>query len=104
MIFEYQTDLDTLDACLTKFLQLTGAGGWAKRTHQLATELRKSPYRAKIVLDYHWLEISLSEHIAALDHRDPTRQATATIELLSALLFVQTVVRSEEHTSELQSP
>jgi hypothetical protein len=92
MIFCHETDLDTLDACLPQFLRITDAGAWARRTNQLAKAFGSSRYQAKIIIDYHWLEFALSEHIASFDANGHAGYGEVTIEVFSALIFAQTVV------------
>ncbi len=92
MIVEYKTDFHSLEACLAQFLELAGAERWKKRTVQLSKAAIASPFQAKIIADYHWLELVLSHHIDVCKANDSLTPRQVTIELFSALLFVKTVV------------
>ncbi len=54
------TDLDRLAEYVDPFTALVGRKRWFRRADQLDAEQRKSPYRWKIVADYHWLEMAIS--------------------------------------------
>src|SRR3546814_14972422 len=54
------TALEDLATYLPRFLSLVGRERWFKRADQLDEEQRRSPYRWKIVADYHWLELAIS--------------------------------------------
>ena len=53
-------DLDRLAEYVDPFTALVGRERWFRRADQLDAEQRKSPYRWKIVADYHWLEMAVS--------------------------------------------
>jgi hypothetical protein len=92
MIVEHKADLRSLEACLPPFLELVGAERWEKRTAQLSKAAIDSPLQAKIIADYHWLEVILSRHIGVCETDGNATPSQITVELLSALYFVQTVL------------
>ena len=51
---------------LGRFIALAGAKAWRKRRRQLVEDMRRSEAHIKIVADYHWLEIFLSEQADAI--------------------------------------
>jgi hypothetical protein len=59
------TELDQLAVYIDRFIALVGPERWFKRIDRLDAEQRNSPYRSKIVADYHWLEMAI-----------PTQRAT----------------------------
>jgi hypothetical protein len=63
MLIEFKTDFDSLGLCLLPFLELADADRWKKRAVQLGQDAMDSPFQAKIVADYHWLELALSEQM-----------------------------------------
>jgi hypothetical protein len=60
MHFEIPTAVDDLGDYIVRFIELGGRKRWFKRANQLEKEQEKSPYRWKIVRDYHWLEMAIS--------------------------------------------
>lgn len=61
MRFQLATDLEGLAAYFPNFLALADQDRWKKRALQLARDAQSSPFQAKIVVDYHWLEWELTE-------------------------------------------
>lgn len=59
MLVSIPSKLDELAPFLTRFLEIAGAERWFKRCDQLDADQRRSPFRWKIVSDYHWLEMAL---------------------------------------------
>ncbi len=89
-------EVDPLKPVLARFVNLAGEPAWAKRLAHLRRELEASPFRAKLAVDYNWLELILADQIenadAAADqlHRDSAPHALP--EVLAARHFAQTVV------------
>ena len=57
------TAVRSLDDCtraLTAFIALCGEPQWHRRSKQIADDLQRSPYDAKIVSDHHWVEAELA--------------------------------------------
>jgi hypothetical protein len=63
------TESEKLTPYLGRFLALAGAEAWEKRMRQLVQDMRRSEAQVKIVSDYHWLEIFLSEQADAVAAR-----------------------------------
>lgn len=90
MRFELKLDQQSIAEGLRAFLTLLGEDLWLKRAAQLKRELDSGPYRAKIALDYHWLEIGLNTEIewlacdGSLNENDPM--------ILAALHFAVMIV------------
>ena len=61
-----QTDASLLRASLVPFVDLAGRAACNRRIAHLRRELQASPFRAKIILDYHWLELVLGKHMDAI--------------------------------------
>src|SRR5437879_2602617 len=61
------TESEKLTPNLGRFLALAGAEAWNKRRRQLVQDMRRSEPQVKIVSDYHWLEIFLSEQADAVE-------------------------------------
>lgn len=59
MLVSIPSKLDELAPFLTRLLEIAGAERWFKRCDQLDADQRQSPFRWKIVSDYHWLEMAL---------------------------------------------
>lgn len=92
MLIEFKTDFDNLGLCLAPFLELADADRWRKRAVWLGQEAINSPVKEKIVADYHWLELALSEQIILHEARGNFVPEQLTIESMRALYFAQTVV------------
>lgn len=56
--------IDRFKEVLPRFVELAGRKLWTKRIAHLRDELAESPFRAKIVLDYHLLELLIDDHLA----------------------------------------
>jgi hypothetical protein len=69
MRFDPATDIAALAAYLPNFLILAGGERFRKRSVQLARDIQRSVAQAKIVADYHWLEISLTSQMIAVEQR-----------------------------------
>jgi hypothetical protein len=92
MLIEFKTDLSSLGLCLPPFLELADADRWKKRTVQLGQDAMSSPFQAKIVADYHWLELALSEQMIVREAYGNLVPEHLTIDSISALYFAQTFV------------
>lgn len=89
-------DLQRVRESLPRFVELCDATMWSRRVTHLRRELDASPFRAKIVADYHWLEIVLGSERERVQVRDDPAGPVAR-EALAALYFAQTVVHAYEH-------
>lgn len=99
MLIEFKTDFDTLSLCLSPFLELAGADRWRKRAVRLGQDAMSSPFQAKIVADYHWLELALSEQIIVREAYGNLVPEQLTIESVRALYFAQTFVEVHRRLS-----
>lgn len=97
MILKFKTELESLAAYLPPFLKLADAERWKGRAVQLGRDAMKSPFQAKIVADYHWLEFALSEQMVTYEARGRLVPSLVTIESIMALYFAQTVVEVHHH-------
>ena len=91
MKFRLQGDVATSTACLPEFLTLAGPERWKKRAVQLARYASQSPALAKIIFDYHWLELALSEQAIALEIGTVAKNDTS-LDTLAAMQFAQMTV------------
>jgi hypothetical protein len=90
--FKVNSNLSQLGAYIPYFLSIVGEQRWFKRADQLDSEQRMSPSLWKIVADYHWLEMAISQQSVVLakegrllaEHADPLT--------LAALHFAGAVV------------
>lgn len=92
MRFEVANDLTTLSEYLPRFLALVGAERWFKRAGQLADEMEASPFRWKIVADYHWLEMAISHQCDVLNEEGKLPPEFSDPQQLAALHFAANVV------------
>ena len=92
MLIEFKTDLGSLGLCLPPFIELADADRWRKRAVGLGQDAISSPFQEKIVADYHWLELALTEQIIVHEARGNLVPEQLTIESIRALYFAQTVV------------
>lgn len=99
MFIEFKTDPSNLQLCLRPFLELADPNRWRKRAVQLGQEAINSPFKEKVIRDYHWLEIALSEQIIVHAARGNLVPEHLTIESLSALCFAQTIVQVHHNLS-----
>ncbi len=84
---------------IPQFLTLTGEARWKKRAVQLGLEYVRSPWEAKIVSDYHWLETTLSALMIGweFERAAPTQ---VDVQLLAALRFAGMIVEVEKRLSQ----
>src|SRR4051812_34225543 len=99
MLIEFNTDPNSLGLCLPPFLELAGADRWKKRAVQLGQDAMRSLFQAKIVADYHWLELALSEQMIVCEAYGNLVPGLLTIESLSTLYFAQTLVEVHRRLS-----
>ncbi len=85
-------DLDSLTPYVVRLLELIGQDRWFKRADHLDAEQRKSPFRWKIVADYHWLEMALSFQAHALAKEGRLLPELADELIIAALNFAATTV------------
>jgi hypothetical protein len=90
-------DLKRLRECVAGFVQLSGTTMWSRRIAHLRRELEASPFRAKLVVDYNWLEVVLGSELELVEAGGPAPPVAA--EALAALYFAQTVIHAHEHLS-----
>lgn len=86
------TALEDLAIYLPRFLSLVGRERWFKRADQLDEEQRRSPYRWKIVADYHWLELAISFQCDVLAKEGRLLPEYADMQARAGLHFAATVV------------
>jgi hypothetical protein len=66
MRFDLASDSPLLAPYIPRFLTLIGTQQWYKRVNQLDLEQQRSPFLWKIVSDYHWLEMAISNQAEVL--------------------------------------
>jgi hypothetical protein len=83
--FEPKDDLESLTSSVAEFIPMVG-DRWKRRAVQLITDAARSPFLSRIVEDYHWLEVALSEQMLAYE---TTKRLTDRLGLssLAALYF-----------------
>lgn len=84
--------LDELAAYLPRFISLVGRDRWFRRADQLDQEQRRSPYRWKIVADYHWLELAISFQCDVLAKQGRLLPELANMQVRAGLHFAATIV------------
>ena len=84
-------------ACLSPFMEVVGLR-WSKRIDQLDAEQRRSPYLWKIVADYHWLEIAISDCARIRGRQTGVPESNALIG--AALRFVAGFVEVRDRVSD----
>lgn len=99
MLIEFNTDPDSLGLCLPPFLELADADRWKKRAVQLGQDAMRSLFQSKIVADFHWLELALSEQMIVREAYGNLVPGHLTIESLSTLYFAQTLVEVHRRLS-----
>ncbi len=87
-----QADLHLLRASVLQFVDLAGTAPWKKRITHLRQELDASPFRAKVVVDYNWLELVLGDHLDVVSGGSSGEPLAP--EDLTALYFAQAVVHA----------
>ncbi len=91
MRYHLATDLPGLAEYLPRFLNLAGGERWRKRAVQLGECAFQSPFQAKIVADYHWLEIDLSHQMIINETLGRLMPEQIDLKILAALYFAGTI-------------
>lgn len=91
MRFEFPDHPSQMISYIPVFLDLVGEDRWKKRAVQLSLDSRTSPWDAKVVLDFHWLEMKLSRIILGAESAALTEE-TLDAYALSALRFAGMIV------------
>ena len=101
MRYTLANDLPGLAAYLPRFLDLAGGDRWRKRAVQLAESVNRSIFNAKIVADYHWLELELSRQMIIA--KDLGRLVAKEVDLqsIASLYFAGTVVEVYERLTQV---
>lgn len=71
-----------------------GGERWRRRAEQLASDARRSFFEAKIVADYHWLELELSRQTIIADRAEKLDPRHVSLQSLASLYFAGTVVEA----------
>lgn len=82
--------LEELAPYLIRFLELAGHDRWFKRCDQLDADQRRSPFRWKIVSDYHWLEMAIGFQADVLAKEGRLLPELANELVLASLNFAAT--------------
>jgi hypothetical protein len=93
-------NLDGLASYILLFIDLVGRDRWFKRADHLDVEQRRSPYRWKIVADYHWIEMAISFQANVLDKEQRLRPELIDALTLASLNFAATTVEVHRRLSE----
>jgi hypothetical protein len=96
--FKLRNDSDALTADLREFVSLAGTKQWNRRIRQLSTEALRSPFLAKIVADYHWLELAINANFIELDATENLSKEPS-LWSFAALKFAPMIVRTRERLS-----
>lgn len=99
MRIDIPADLTLLQGYLPRFLALVGEVAWFRRADHLEREAQASPFRWKIVADYHWLEMAISHQSDVLTKRGSLVPELADGRARAALLFAAGVVECHAHLS-----
>lgn len=92
MLLHIPSDLQGLAPYLDRFLGLVGRERWFKRCDQLDADQRRSPFRWKIVADYHWLEMAIGFQADVLAKEGRLLPELADGLILAALNFAASTV------------
>lgn len=79
---------------------LLGADEWHRRATQLVDGVTRSPYQAKIVEDYHWVELELALQLDTLRRHGYLAVGELSVRTKAALDFAVAVVRLHEALTE----
>lgn len=99
MRFYIPDKIDQFGKYIPRFLALMGEDRWFKRASQLDVDRRKSPFREKIVLDYHWLEIAISYQAEVLAKNGRLLPELMDELILAALNFTASTVETHSRLS-----
>src|ERR1700678_3659161 len=83
---------DNWAIALTQLISLLDDRRWSRRVEQLVADAERSLCGAKIVTDYHWLEIELWALNAGVAETGELRLPPAALRAAAALTFASTVV------------
>jgi hypothetical protein len=97
--FKLETDPCNLAEALQNFVDCAGRDRWKKRVLQLSIEATQSPFLAKIVADYHWLELVLSTQLIGLETKGELFGEGDRLECLAALQFAEMVTQTRDRLS-----
>jgi len=97
--FERPNDASEFKAYLPAFLEIAGQTRWKNRAVQLGNSALESPYLAKIISDYHWLELALSSQMILLEESGNVDSQRQTSRSLAALYFAGTLVEVHKRVS-----
>jgi hypothetical protein len=93
--------LAALGEYLPSFIGLVGEKRWFKRLDQLDAEQRKSPFRWKIISDYHWLEMAIGFQHDVLKKEGVLRPDLVDELIIAALNFAATTVEVHARLSRV---
>ena len=79
---------------------LLGADEWHRRAEQLIAGVTRSPYQAKIVEDYHWVELELALQLDTFRRNGYLAVGELSVRTRAALEFAVAVVRLHEALTE----
>ncbi len=96
MLFSVPSALDELAGYVDRFIKLVGRERWFKRADQLDRDQKKSPFRGKVVADYHWLEMAISSQADVFAEEGRLLPELIDEQIVAALNFAATTV--EVHT------
>jgi len=92
MIVRPPNDLSGLAGYIEPFLELAGRDRWFRRADHFDREQGRSPYRWKIVADYHWLEMAVAFQADVLAKEARLLPELADELILASLNFAATTV------------
>lgn len=98
--FDPVCKLKGLAGRLPEFVALVGEERWRKRSDHLAAEAQRSPYRAKIVSDHHWVEMELSAQLMVLREHGRLLPEEVFVPSMAVLMFAAMVVDVHRRLSE----
>lgn len=99
MRFELSHDPSSLIDYLPLFVELAGRTRWKTRALQLANSVQESPFIAKIISDYYWLEMELSAQTASQESFGNVAAPARTSRSFAALYFAGTIVEVHKRLS-----
>ena len=95
------SELAALGGYIPRFVGLVGEERWFKRVDHLDSEQRQSPFRWKIVKDYHWLEMAISFQFDVLAKEGCLRPELTDAPILAALNFAASTVEVHARLSNV---
>ena len=95
------SELAALGGYIPRFVGLVGEERWFKRVDHLDSEQRLSPFRWKIVKDYHWLEMAISFQFDVLASEGRLRPDLTDAPILAALNFAAATVEVHARLSDV---